>query len=160
MVSIFAASTFEGMSGRETVATLPVTSVTTPTFSTPILSRSWRYVQNCVCFLALIPYSSQTTAYVLSAAAAGIWGFCFIALATARTTTILLMSRALSLFSDTELYIMALAALTCSMVTSPSASSSAMFAALSSSSMATLASPYSEACSAMRSRASEVILPG
>lgn len=40
MVSIFAASTFEGMSGRETVATLPVTSVTTPTFSTPILSRS------------------------------------------------------------------------------------------------------------------------
>ena len=42
MVSIFAASTFEGMSGRETVATLPVTSVTTPTFSTPILSRSWR----------------------------------------------------------------------------------------------------------------------
>ena len=62
MVSIFAASTFEGMSGRETVATLPVTSVTTPTFSTPILSRSWRYVQNCVCFLAFTPYSSQTTA--------------------------------------------------------------------------------------------------
>lgn len=55
---------------------------------------------------------------------------------------------------------MALAALTFSMVTSPSTSSSARFAARSSSSMATLASPYSEACSAMRSSASEVILPG
>ena len=78
----------------------------------------------------------------------------------ASTTAILPMLRDLSLDSDTELYIMALAALTFSMVTSPSTSSSARFAARSSSSMATLASPYSEACSAMRSRASEVILPG
>ena len=82
-----------------------------------------------------------------------------MARATARTTAILLMSRDLSLFSDTELYIIALAALTCSMVTSPSVSSSAMLAALSRSSIATLASPYSDACSAMRSRASSVILP-
>lgn len=148
------------MSGSATVATLPLLSVETPTFTTPILSRSCRYVQNWVCFLAWTPYSSQTTAYVLSADADGMEGFCFMARATARSTIILLMSRDLSLPSDTELYIMALAALTCSMVTSPSESSSAMLAALSSSSMATLASPYSAACSAMRSSASSVILPG
>ena len=107
-----------------------------------------------MCFLAWTPYSSQTTAYVLSADADGMEGFCFMARATARSTSILLMSRDLSLPSDTELYIIALAALTCSMVTSPSESSSAMFAALSSSSMATLASPYSAGC-----RASSALAP-
>ncbi len=62
MSSIFEASTFDGMSGRVTATDLPLRSVTCVSFSTPILSRSWRYDQNCVCFLAFTPYSSQTTA--------------------------------------------------------------------------------------------------
>lgn len=64
-----------------------------------------------------------------------------IALAVARTTAILLILRDISFDSDTELYIIALAALTCSTVTSPWESSSAMLAALSRSSIASLASP-------------------
>ena len=64
-----------------------------------------------------------------------------MALAAARTTSILLMFSDLSLDSNTELYIMALAALACSRVTSPPSSSSAMLAALSRSSIASLASP-------------------
>ncbi len=86
-------------------------------------------------------YSSHTTAYVFSAAADGIERFCFMALAMARRTAILLMSRVRSLFSDTELYIIALAERACSTVTSPSESSSAIAEALSRSSMAILASP-------------------
>ncbi len=86
--------------------------------------------------------------------------FSLIPLAIASSTAFLLRSSALSFDSDTELYIMALAALTCSVVTSPSGSPSAMLAARSRSSMAILASPYSEAWSAMSSRASSVILPG
>ena len=86
--------------------------------------------------------------------------FCFIALAMASRTAMRFTSRLRSLVSVTELYIMALAALTCSTVTSPSTSSSAMFAERSRSSIAILASPYSEACSAIRSRASSDILPG
>ena len=62
MPSILAASTFDGMSGRATVATLPLASTETLTLTTPMRSRSWRYVQNCVCFLACRPNSSQTTA--------------------------------------------------------------------------------------------------
>lgn len=148
------------MSGRDTIAVLPDESVTTVTRITPSLSRSWRYVQNWVCFLAGTPYSSHAIAYVFSAAADVIERLRFIALATASSTIILLTSSVLSLESETELYIMALAALTCSVLTSPSSSSSAMFAARSSSSMAILASPYSADSPAMRSRASSVTVPG
>ncbi len=52
-----------------------------------------------------------------------------------------MMSRVRSLFSETELYIIALAERACSTVTSPKESSSAMAEALSRSSMAILASP-------------------
>ncbi len=102
-----------------------------------------------MCFLAGTPYSSHTIAYVFSAAWDGMERFFFMALATARTTSILFMSRERSLESDTELYIIALAARTCSTVISPSSSSSAMFAALSRSSIAILASPYSADSSAI-----------
>lgn len=50
------------MSGSETMAVLPELSLVTVTRITPILSRSWRYVQNWVCFLAGTPYSSHTMA--------------------------------------------------------------------------------------------------
>ena len=148
------------MSGRATTAVLPTSLSTRVSLIAPILSRSWRYFQNCVCFLAGTSYSSHTTAYVFSATAAGMDGFFFMARATARSASFRLTSSERSLESDTALYIMALAALTCSTVTSPSTSSSAMFAERSRSSIAILASPYSEACSAIRSRASSDILPG
>lgn len=86
--------------------------------------------------------------------------FCFMARATASSTAILLMSNVRSFASDTELYVMAFAERACSTVTSPNVSSSAMAEALSKSSIAILASPYSADCSAMRSRASSVIFPG
>ena len=160
MASIFCASALDGMSGRETTTSLPLLSVVCSILMMPTLSRSFRYDQNWVCFLGVIPYSSQTMWYVFSTWAADTEGLSLIALAVARTTAIFPVLRDLSLVSDIELYIMALAALTCSIVTSPSTSSSARFAARSSSSIATLASPYSDACSAIRSKASDVILPG
>ena len=83
-----------------------------------------------------------------------------MARATASSASFLLMSRERSLESDTALYIMALAARTWSTSISPESSSSAMFAALSRSSIAILASPYSAASSAMTSRASSEHLPG
>ena len=42
MDSIFAAKTFEGMSGSATFTDLPLRSVTCDSFTMPILSRSWR----------------------------------------------------------------------------------------------------------------------
>ncbi len=65
----------------------------------------------------------------------------FMALDTARSVSLRFMSRETSLDSDTELYIMALAARTCSGSISPAVSPSAMLADLSRSSMAILASP-------------------
>lgn len=50
------------MSGSDTWADLPEESSTSVSLMTPILSRSCRYVQYCVCFLAATPYSSHTTA--------------------------------------------------------------------------------------------------
>lgn len=92
--------------------------------------------------------------------ATGIDGAFFIARATARRAIFLFMSSERSFESDTELYIIALAARTCSTVISPSSSSSAMFAARSRSSMAILASPNSADSSAMTSSESSVYLPG
>lgn len=138
----------------------PVDSQVTVRRIMPILSRSCRYIQNWVCFLAWTPYSSHTTAYVRSATEAGTEGLAFIALATASSASIRLMSSDLSLESETELYIMALAALTWSASISPESSSSAMLAARSSSSMAILASPYSADSSAITSMAPSVHAPG
>lgn len=42
MDSIFAARTFEGISGSATFTDLPLRSVTWDSFTMPILSRSWR----------------------------------------------------------------------------------------------------------------------
>lgn len=93
----------DGMSGREMFTSLPVLSVAGVSLMTPSFSRSCRYTQYLVCFLAGTPYSSQTTAYVFSAADDGTVGLLLIALATARRTIFLLTSRDLSLVSDTEL---------------------------------------------------------
>ena len=62
MDSIFSARTFDGMSGSDTIAVFPVGPDVSVILTTPILSRSCRYVQNCVCFLAGTPYSSHTMA--------------------------------------------------------------------------------------------------
>lgn len=43
-------------------AILPVLSDVRIILMTPIFSRSWRYVQNWVCFLQGTSYSSHTTA--------------------------------------------------------------------------------------------------
>lgn len=62
MASIFWASTLDGMSGSAMFAILPVLSDVRIILMTPIFSRSWRYVQNWVCFLQGTSYSSHTTA--------------------------------------------------------------------------------------------------
>lgn len=46
MDSIFSARTFDGMSGSDTMAVFPVGPEISLVLTTPILSRSWRYVQN------------------------------------------------------------------------------------------------------------------
>lgn len=148
------------MSGSDTIVTFPEGPLSDESFRMPRLPRSWRYVQNCVCLREGYSYSSQAMAYVFSTAEDGMERFLFIALATASSTSIRFMSSVRSFESDTELYIIALAARTCSTVISPESSSSAMLAARSSSSIAILASPNSADSSAIITSGSSEYVPG
>lgn len=83
--------------------TFPDWSLSMESLTAPSFSRSWRYVQNWVCFLAATPYSSQAMAYVLSTADEGTESLLFIALATASSTSMRFTSRDLSFESEMEL---------------------------------------------------------